>query len=117
MISLTRTEWLVLNSTADDCEDLERIYKVVAFEYVWGRENPSSPIIGVWRPISNAPSLAEIADSIRGLVDKGLLNIIMDQNGRNRWPPEDLSYVWKGWFQMTDEARALVESTASQFMD
>jgi hypothetical protein len=115
MSPLTRTEWLVLDSTADGCEDLEHIYKLVTLEYVSGAENPLTFTPGVWRSISNAPSLAEIADSIRGLVDKGLLNIMMDQNGRSRWPPEDLSYVWKSWFQMTDEARALVESTASQF--
>jgi hypothetical protein len=111
MHPLTRTQWLVLNSTADDFEDLERIYRSISLEQSFEGHDGSSPDFLCWRDAKGAPSLAEIADCIRSLVAQGLLTIRMPDTGAPPDSQSDLSYVWKGWFQMTPEARILVESS------
>lgn len=110
MAVLTKTQWLVLNSTADDFEDLEQIYRSINLEFCPQESGASLH----WRDAKDRVSLADIADCIRDLVDQGLLTARMVDTGS---PPDrhDLTYVWKAWFQMTPEARALVESAASQW--
>lgn len=96
MESLSELEFLVLNSTCDDDEDLERIYGLVATDY--SAENGSR------RPVPNAPALSEIADTIRRLVERRLLEGRVDDGSLVR-TNDDLSFIWKAWFRPTDTGR------------
>ncbi len=112
MTVLTKTQWLVLNATADDFEDLERIYRSLNLEFC--AQESAAANSSYWRDANDKVPLAEIAECIRSLVTQGLLTVKMTEGGG---PPSthDLSYLWNGWFQMTTEGRALVESSASQW--
>ena len=109
---LTETQWLVLNATADDFEDLEQIYRSINLEFCPQEDAVSTSVC--WSDAKNRVPLADIADCIRSLFGQGLLTARMADTGG---PPDtnDPSYVWRAWFQMTPEARALVESSASQW--
>jgi hypothetical protein len=109
MTQLTHTEWLVLNATADDAENLEQIYRSVAFECSRDPDHPADPDSCCWREARPPILLGEIADAIRSLVARGLLI--------RRWDPaelpllDDLSYVWKAWFEMSEAGRSLWRAT------
>jgi hypothetical protein len=108
MQALDRTAWEVLNATADDCENLEQIYRMVCLEFsAEGYERQAF----FYRPARGAPPLDEVADRVRGLVEAGLLTAVMDENG---CPPRnltDLSYVWRAWFRMTPQGRNAWETS------
>jgi hypothetical protein len=112
MAPLTKTQWLVLNATADDFEDLEQIYRSINLAFC----PQESGVVAApsWRDAEDRIPLAEIAECIREMVDQGRLTARMSDGG-GRPDMRDLSYVWKGWFQMTPEARELVEASASQW--
>lgn len=105
MNDVTTTEWLVLNATADDAEDLERIYRSLAFECVSDRDRTVDIDGHRWREARPSISLEEIADAIRSLVERGLL--IARWDPARPAPPDDLSYVWKAWFEMSEAGRTL----------
>jgi hypothetical protein len=110
MQSLDKIDWEILDSTADDCENLEQIYRQVCYEVIATPEEPGKGFYD-YRLAKPAMLLSEIAERIRALVQKGLFAIVMDENG-NPWnDPEDLSYVWKGWFSMTPKGRKLWEAS------
>jgi hypothetical protein len=91
MDPLSEIEWLILDATADDWENLEQIHRSVTADY---------------RPATTPPSLEEIADGIRSLVHNGLLTGRWGENGAPVQETEDLSYVWRAWFNMTPRGRA-----------
>ena len=108
MHALDRTSWEILDATADDCENLEQIYRLVCFEF--SAEDYERGAY-YYRPIRGAPLLEEVADRLRTLVEAGLLTAVMDENG---FPPRnlaDLSYVWRAWFAMTPQGRSAWESS------
>jgi hypothetical protein len=109
---LTKTQWLALNATADDFEDLEQIYRSINLELCPQESSPTNSCY--WRDAKDRVPLAEIADCIRSLVDQGLLTVRMTDGGGPH-DSHDLSYLWKGWFQMTPDGRTLVETSASQW--
>lgn len=98
----------ILNSTADDFENLEQIYLNFCFEPIQTLDGVEPTICG--RLIPGAPLLSEVANRIRCLVEKGLLEVVMDEEGRSLDRLDDLSYVWRGWFRMTPEGRKVWES-------
>jgi hypothetical protein len=104
---LDRTAWEVLNATADDCENLEQIYRQVAFEFLSLPDGEKS----AYQPVAGAPSLKEIAEEIRTLVDAGLLVAVMNDEGSPLPDLNDPSFVWRAWFQMTPKGRAEWQST------
>lgn len=108
---LTKTQWLVLNATADDFEDLEQIYRSINLEF--RSQEDEVPTSFYWSDAKDRVPLSEIADCIRILLGQGLLTARMADTGG---PPDmnDPSCIWRAWFQMTPEARSLVESSASQ---
>jgi hypothetical protein len=110
MRQVNSIEWLVLNATADDAENLEQIYRCLAFECSHDRDRPGDPDAWIWREARPPILLSEIADTIRDLVARGLLIARWDPAEVSR--PDDLSYVWKAWFEMTEAGRALWEATA-----
>src|SRR5262249_36205800 len=92
MNPVSRTEWEVLNATADDWENLEQIYQTVRRET---------------RPAGG--ELRAVTDSIRRLVEGGLLAARLE-DGREVTPVSgDLSYVWRAWFNMTTAGREVWE--------
>jgi hypothetical protein len=105
MRTLTTIEWLVLNETLDDAESLEQIYRALAFELSESPSQSHAPDAYYWRESKSPILLAEIADAIRSLVEKKLL--VVCQDPAEVPPPEDLSYVWRSWFQASSEGRAL----------
>jgi hypothetical protein len=104
---MDRIGWEILNATADDCENLDQIFRQVCFDLV----EPSSGEF-LYRPIPAAPTLCEIAERIRTLVADGWLEAVMDENGAPLPATNDISYVWRAWFQMTDEGKREWESAA-----
>ena len=103
MASLDPVDWEILNATADDCENLEQIYLSVCFELF---ETAPDHLQHAYRRVRPALLLQEVADRVRGLEERGLLEAVMDENGG---PPlgDDLSNVWRAWFAMTPEGRRL----------
>jgi hypothetical protein len=108
MRQITPTEWLILNATADDAENLEQIYRSLAFECQEDPKHPGDLSSCLWREARPPVSLREIADAIQSLVGRGLLV--------PRWDPleqaksDDLRYVWSAWFEMSAEGRSLWEA-------
>jgi hypothetical protein len=109
MRQVTAAEWLVLNATADDAENLERIYRCIAFESSPDPDHPGDADAYCWRESRPSIPLGEIADTIRSLVARGLLTARWDPAEPSH--PDDLSYVWKAWFEMSEAGRSLWQST------
>jgi len=103
MSNISKTDWEILNITADDSDSLEQIYLGVCFEIVQndGVDSPLQPLYRRVRPVL----LEEIASRVCQLVDKGLLKPDRDENGQQLNSLHDLSYVWRAWFSMTPEGR------------
>jgi hypothetical protein len=99
-MSLTSTEWAILNATADDMENLEQIYRTVCLEYF--QDNHGS---GHWRERKPLVCLADIAEGIRRLLGEGFLVPIMDEEGSPWTDMDDVSVFWRAWFQMTQAGR------------
>jgi hypothetical protein len=110
MRQLSSTEWLVLNAAADDAENLEQIYRCLAFEYAPDPLHPDDVDAHCWREARPSVPLAEIAEAIRSLVARGLLTARWDPAEPSH--PDDLSYVWKAWFEMSEAGRFLWQATA-----
>ena len=51
--------------------------------------------------------LAEIADRLRGLLEKGLLTAVTDEGGRPTPDPRHETFLCRAWFAMTAEGRRL----------
>jgi hypothetical protein len=111
MAALDRTDWEILDATADDYEDLEQIFLAVCFEVVDDRSaaGTTSPCC---RRVREDLLLGEIADRIRKLVDQGFLRAVDEDEGHDVANKEELSYVWRSWFQMTPQGRAAWETPA-----
>ena len=106
MSALDKTAWEILNATADDCENLEQIYRQVCHELV---ETCDSQVKAIhdYRPIKGAPLLSEDADRIRKLVERGLLAVVMDEGGR---PWQD-----RGEFYIESESGSVAGGTSVGF--
>lgn len=75
MGNISATQWLVLNSTSDDFENLEQIYRSVCLEFSSKNYDPSNRESFYWREAEEAVPLADIIDAIRYLVHEGLLSV------------------------------------------
>jgi hypothetical protein len=113
MMSLTKTQWLVLNAATDDFENLEQIYRSVSLEFSSERYNPSDPSSFYWREAKDRVPLSQIADCIPALVDDGLLELRNTEDG-GRSCAADLTYVWRAWFKITRKGRTLLEGSSYQ---
>ena len=111
MDKLDRTEWLILNATADDCECLEQIYLQVCYELRPENRAEGPGSLYSYRPIPEAPLLSEIADRIRNLVERGLLTAVREEEGGLPQDVKDLAYVWRAWFEMTPRGRSSWETS------
>jgi hypothetical protein len=110
MYPIDKTDFDILNVTADDSENLEQIYRGVCYELVPG-DGANGIDTHDYRPVRGAPLLTEVADRVRLLVERGLLKIVMDQEGRPWQARNDLSYVWRAWFSMTPQGRSAWEAS------
>jgi hypothetical protein len=110
MHALDKTAWEILNATADDCENLEGIYRQVCYELI-NTFGSMDTCAYVYRPLEGAPSLSELADRLCQLVEQGLLAVAIDEKGRPRQSSDDRSYVWREWFSMTPQGRSVWESS------
>jgi hypothetical protein len=108
MPPLHPVDWEILNATADDCENLEQIYLSVCFELVEARPDMKHS----HRRLQPAILLQDVADRVRGLVERGLLRPVMDEEGGPPPSLADLSYVWRAWFEMTPDGRRSWESAS-----
>jgi hypothetical protein len=104
MSSLHPLDWEILNATADDCENLEQIYLSVCFDLEQASEDH---LHHTFRRVRADFLLQEVADRVRGLVERGLLGAVMDEEGNPPPSAGDLSFVWRAWFAMTPEGRRL----------
>lgn len=104
MTDLSHVESLVVNETLDDAENLEQIYRSLMPQAA-PPSHPESP--GGKHTYSETASqvtLAELADAIRSLVERGLLIVHHDPAEP---PANDLSYVWRCWFEAGAAAREI----------
>jgi hypothetical protein len=111
MSPLDQTDWEILDATADDWENLEQIYLAVCFEVVDLRSDTPPRTDLLLRRARPEILLREIADRTRGLVERGLLTAINEDDGRPVTDRGDPSYVWKAWFRMTPEGKRLWEAS------
>jgi hypothetical protein len=109
MMNLTRTQMLVLNSTADDWENLEQIYRSVCLEYLPDISG-SSPGSLCWRQGRFFIELSEVVDALQSVVEEGLMAVKSSDGKDVEDFRRDLSYLWRGWFKMTPEGRARLEA-------
>jgi hypothetical protein len=100
MPAVSKIEWEILNATADDWENLEAIYRMLQTAL----------------PAPDAPCLGEVADGIRGLVERGLLAARLADAPGPVPEDHDLSYVWHAWFQMTPAGRAAWSQAAESYL-
>lgn len=108
MLELSQLDRRVLNAAVDDFESLEQIYRSLCLEFSAEEYNASEPRSFYWREATSAPLLAEIAEAIRGLVAKSLLEA-RREDGSKVTTVDDLSIVWNGWFRTTDRGRESLE--------
>ncbi|HEV3257443.1 MAG TPA: hypothetical protein VG013_11220 [Gemmataceae bacterium] len=111
MVHLDKTDWEILDATADDCENLEQIYLSVCFEFFCDSQGHGEQAAKSYRRRQRTVSLSEIADRVRSLVDRRLLKPVMDEDGGPVTNLEDLRYVWRAWFSMTPEGRNTWEAS------
>jgi len=109
MRTLDKTAWEILNATADDCENLEQIYRQVCYELVQSPQSGDASQCE-YRPLPSAPRLSEISESIHSLVEGGLLAALNEEGGQPCKDCDDLGYVWRAWFCMTPQGRSSWES-------
>ena len=109
MRSLTKIEWLILNETQDDSENLEQLYRALAFEFSPIHYQANAPDAYYWRESAPPILLADIADAVRSLVEKGLL--IVRHHPADDSAMNDLSYVWRSWFQASPEGRGMFQTS------
>lgn len=104
--NLDRLSWEILNTLADDCENLEQIYRGICYEML--------PIPGAthphqydYRPVPDAPLLWEVVEHLRDLRDRGWVVPAMDEDGNPWEEPDDPSALWRAWFEMTPSGRTV----------
>jgi hypothetical protein len=97
---VNKIEWEILNATADDWENLEGIYRMLQTSL----------------PAAESPLLREVADGLRGLVERGLLSARLADASTPIAKEHDLSYVWNGWFTMTPLGREAWSQAAESYL-
>lgn len=108
---VNRTELLILNAAADDPENLEQIYRAVSLEFSPENYEPDNPQAYYLRETRPPVPLADVADAVRSLAEKGLLRARTESGGPQSL--QDLTYVWRAWFELTPAGRKqLAESQA-----
>jgi hypothetical protein len=100
---------LVLDSTADDWENLEQIYRSVCLEFSAENYNPADAKSFYWRESSAQIQLSDVIDELRSLVEGGLMTVRNPDGSDLKDFRSDLSYLWRGWFKMTPEGRARLD--------
>ena len=113
---LTKTQWLILNATADDYEDLEQVYRSIGLEFSSERYDPSDPSSFYWREAKDRVSLSDIVDSLQLLVNKGLLAVKLADREVSPDTKNDLSYLWRGWFKITPKGKEILLSSEPQWV-
>ena len=100
MATAEKSEWEILNATADDWESLETIYRSLNASEIPGGNLVMGPVG------QSGPLLEVVADGICKLVECGLLEARrLDDAGQPTANLEDRSYVWRAWFRMTPAGR------------
>lgn len=109
---ISKIEAFVLNSMVDDCENLEQIYKSIAFEFSSDLHevNPKSFYLRPNKEFSY--SLDIVIETLIKFVNEGIISI------RN---PEDInkninnSFIWKCWFDLTEKGKLLLNKNEHYF--
>lgn len=110
MSPVTKTQWLVLNATSDDFENLEQIYRSICLEFSAERYDPSDPQSFYWREGADAVPLSEIVEALRFLVDHHMLSARLPQGDIVAPLSNELSYLWRAWFGITAAGRVALTS-------
>jgi hypothetical protein len=111
MSPLQRIDWEILDSTADDWENLEQIFFSVCFEVVRLEAEPQCEPAHALRRVQEAVLLSEIADRIATLTEGGLLAARHEESGVPVSDLTDRSFVWRAWFRMTPSGKAAWDSS------
>jgi hypothetical protein len=98
-------EQLVLGTATDDYENLEQLYRSLCLDFSAENYDASNEQCFYWRAGVDAPPLSELADAVRKLVTRGLLEGRWD-DGRPIAPDDDPSFVWQGWFRTSNAGRS-----------
>ena len=110
MSRLSKTQWLILNATADDFEDLEQIYRSICLEFSAERYDRSDPKAFYWREGADAVPLSEIVDALRFLIDHDMLSARLPEGDIVAPLSNELSYLWRAWFGITAAGRTALTS-------
>jgi hypothetical protein len=104
---IDKTDWEILNATADDWENLEQLYRLMSFEESADNGGLQGAQADFLRTVKGAATLEDIANHVRGLVETGLLEARLEPSHRSAADVNDLSFVWRGWFTMTPQGRSV----------
>ncbi len=105
MSPLTKTQWLVLNATTDDFENLEQIYRSICLDFSAERYAPSNPGSFYWRESADAVPLSEIVEALRFLVDHHMVSARLPEGEVVVPGSNEVSYLWNSWFGITAAGR------------
>lgn len=105
MAALDRIQRRILNAVADDYENLEQIYRSMCLTLSSHNYRPSDPNAFYWREAEDAVTLSEIIEGIRVLVESGLLSVRLPESGAYTPTSQDVSYLWRGWFTVSEKGR------------
>jgi hypothetical protein len=110
-MALERIDWEILDSTADDWENLEQIFLSDCFEAVRVDAAPRRHNALALNRVQEAVLLSEIADRIASLTEAGMLAARHEESGAPVSNLTDRSYVWRAWFRMTPAGKAAWDSS------
>ncbi|GAB6187999.1 hypothetical protein JCM17478_35010 [Thermopirellula anaerolimosa] len=114
MAALDRIQRRILNAAADDYEDLEQIYRSISLTFSSHNYRPSDPNAFYWREAEDAVPLSEIIEGIRVLVESGLLSVRLPESRTYAPTSQDVSYLWRGWFRITEKGRIALEANRGE---
>jgi hypothetical protein len=108
MTAIDTLEWEILDSTADDWENLQQIFLAVGCDVP---DAVPQEKYGLVYTVKGFPRVGEVADGIVRLVEAGLLAAREEDGGAPVANLDDKSYVWRAWFAMTPAGRSAWESS------
>lgn len=108
MHPIDKTEWEILNATADDWENLEQIYLAVCCNVPVAIPQEQYGLVYAKK---HDPRMRDVADGIVRLVEAGLLEARGEGIDEPVSDRKDRSFVWRAWFSMTPQGRKLWESS------
>lgn len=109
MATVSRVDREILNSLSDDMENLEQIYRSICLEFSaesYGRTGEGF----YWREARHAIPLSDLADALSGLLDRGLVEALLEGHDRPITHTGDRGFLCRAWYRLTPLGRATLST-------